>query len=131
MNILSIAFLGVFTAIISLSIQRYNSEISFMLSIAGCILIFLSVLLNLNSVYETLKSILSTAGVNITYISVLLKALGICFLTEFACDCCMDAGQKALAGNVSLAGKILVLVTAIPLYKDVLDTVLSLTGGAV
>lgn len=131
MSILAICFIGVITSVISLSLRRYNAEISFLTAAAGCILIFLSVLLNLNSVYETLSSILSTAMIDSTYIAILLKAMGICFLTEFACDCCIDAGQKALANNVSLAGKILVLVTAIPLYKDVLDVVLSLTGGAV
>ncbi len=131
MSIFSICLMGVLTAVISLAIKRYNSEISFLLAIAGSVMIFLSILLNLNSVYETMKNILATANINVTYISILLKIMGICFLTEFACDCCIDAGQKALAGNISLAGKIIVLVTAIPLYQDVLNTVLSLTGGTV
>lgn len=131
MNILAISFIGIITSVLALMLKRHNSEISFLIAIAGCVLIFLSVLLNLNSVSETINSILSTAQINTTYISILIKAMGICFLTEFACDCCIDAGQRALANNVSLAGKILVLVTAIPLYKDVLDTVLNLTGGAV
>ncbi|MGN0489238.1 MAG: SpoIIIAC/SpoIIIAD family protein [Ruminococcus sp.] len=131
MNIFSICLIGVLTAVISLALKRYNSEISFLLAISGSVLIFLSILLNLSSVYETLTNILSTASINVTYISILLKVMGICFLTEFACDCCIDAGQKALAGNISLAGKIIVLVTAIPLYQDILNTVLSLTGGAV
>lgn len=131
MSIFSICLIGVLTAVISLAIKRYNSEISFLLAIAGSVMIFLSILLNLNSVYETLKNILATANINVTYISILLKVMGVCFLTEFAYDCCIDAGQKALAGNISLAGKIIVLVTAIPLYQDVLNTVLSLTGGAV
>jgi stage III sporulation protein AD len=131
MSIFSICLIGVLTAVISLALKRYNGEISFLLAIAGCILIFLSIILNLNAVYSTLKSMFSTADINVTYISILLKAMGICFITEFACDCCIDAGQKALAGNISLAGKIIVLVTAIPLYQDVLNTVLSLTGGAV
>lgn len=131
MNILSICFIGILTSLIALSLKKYNSEISFLVAISGCILIFLSVLLNLSSVSETVNSIISTANVNSTYIKILLKAMGICFLTEFACDCCIDAGQKALANNVTIAGKVLVLITAVPLYKDVLDTVLSLTGGAV
>ncbi len=131
MNIISITMIGIVTAVLSLSIRRYNGEISLIIAIAGCVIIFLSVLLNLSSVFETVKSILATASVRTEYIVILLKAVGICFLTEFACDCCNDAGQRALAGNVSLAGKILVLVTAIPLYEDILNTVLSLTGGAV
>ncbi|MCH5298155.1 MAG: stage III sporulation protein AD [Ruminococcus sp.] len=131
MNIISITMLGVLTALLSLSIRRYNAEISLIIAIAGCVIIFLSVLLSLSSAFETVKSILATAYVSTEYIVILLKAVGICFLTEFACDCCTDAGQRALAGNVSLAGKILVLVTTIPLYQDILNTVLSLTGGAV
>ena len=39
---------------------------------------------------------------------------------------CNDAGSKALASNVSLAGKILVTVTSLPLYADILNVVLSL-----
>jgi len=131
MNITAICLIGIVTSVLALMLKKYNSEISFLLAIAGCILIFLSVLLNLNSVRETVNSILATAQISSTYISILLKAMGICFLTEFACDCCIDAGQKALSNNVSIAGKILVLVTAIPLYRDILDTVISLTGGAV
>ena len=131
MSIVSICIIGILTSVIALTLKKYNSEISFLLAIAGSVLIFLSVLLNLNSVSSTISAILSTAQINTTYISILLKAMGICFITEFACDCCIDAGQKALANNVSIAGKIFVLVTAIPLYKEVLDTVLSLTGGAV
>lgn len=130
MNIAAVCFIGIITAVISLTLKRYNPEISFLIAVAGCILIFLSMLLNLNSVSEAFKSILSAAQINSTYVAILLKAVGICFLTEFACDCCIDSGQKALANNVSIAGKILVLVTAIPLYRDILDTVLSLTGGA-
>ena len=57
--------------------------------------------------------------------------MGICFVTEFACDICRDAGQSALASNVALAGKVMVLVTAVPLYSQILNTVLTLMGGSV
>ena len=131
MNIIAICFIGIITAVIALTLKRYNAEISFLIAIAGSVLIFLSVLLNLNSIRETINQILGLASINPTYIAILLKVMGICFITEFASDCCIDAGQKALANNVSLSGKILVLVTALPLYKDVLNTVISLTGGTV
>ena len=131
MSILAVSFVGVTTAVLSLSLRRYNAEISIGVAIVGSIIIFLSVLLNLNSVYDTVSSILTASSVNTKYIAILLKCVGICFLTEFASDCCFDAGQRALANNIAIAGKIIVLVAAMPLYKDVLDTVLSLTGNAV
>lgn len=129
MSILAVCVVGIITSVTALSLRRHNAEISFLAAIMGCVLILASVLINLTSLYDTLKELLSSAGISISYITVLLKALGICFLTEFACDMCMDAGQRALAGNISLAGRILIIVTAVPLYKEILDTVLSLTGG--
>ena len=131
MSILAVSFVGVTAAVISLSLRRYNAEISIAVAIVGSIIIFVSVLLNLNSVYDTVGSILNASSANLKYIVILLKAVGICFLTEFAGDCCFDAGQRALANNIAIAGKVLVLITAMPLYKDVLDTVLNLTGNAV
>ena len=130
MNILAVSVIGILTSVIVLALRRHNAEISFIAAIAGSALIFISVLVNFTSLYDTLKDILAAAEININYISILLKALGICFLTEFACDMCIDAGQRALAGNISLAGRILIVITAVPLYKEILDTVLSLTGGA-
>lgn len=131
MNIVAICALALITSVIAVTLKRYNGEMSLMVAIAGCIFIFLSLLSSFTSLYDTVNKILSSTGINVTYITVLLKAVGICFVTEFACDCCKDAGQNALASNVSVAGKIMVLVTAIPLYNEILQTVLSLTGGAV
>ena len=131
MNIVAICALAVVVAVVAVTLKRYNGEYSLLICIAGCIFIFLSLFTSINSLFDTVNKILSNAGISITYITILLKALGICFITEFACDCCKDAGQTALANNVSLAGKVMVLVTAIPLNTEILNTVLTLTGGAV
>lgn len=131
MNIVAICALAVVVTVVAVTLKRYNGEYSLLICIAGCIFIFLSLITSINYLFDTVNKILSNAGISITYITILLKALGICFITEFACDCCKDAGQTALANNVSLAGKVMVLVTAIPLYTEILNTVLTLTGGAV
>ncbi len=130
MNIVSLCAVAVLTSILVLSLRRHNAEISFLSAVAGCVLILISVLVNMSSLYDTLRDILSASGIKLSYITILLKALGICFLTEFACDMCIDAGQRALAGNISLAGRLMIVLSAIPLYKEILDTVLSLTGGS-
>ncbi len=127
MSISSICLIGIITAVISLSIRRYNSEIAFLTTLAGCIIIFLSALLNISSLYETAQRIFSTASVDISYIKILLKAVGLCFISEFAVDLCIDSGNRALANNISIAGKVLILITSLPLYNDILNCVLSLT----
>lgn len=128
MSIVAVAITAVVAALLSLSLRRHNAELSFLLALAGCAIILGSVLLNLSSVYEAVQKLLSSTSVSAAHIGILLRAVGICFLTEFACDCCIDAGQRALANNVAVAGKVMVLLTAVPLYEEVLNTVIQLAG---
>lgn len=60
--------------------------------------------------------------------SLLLKALGIAFLTETAASICRDSGETSLAGWVETAGKLEILLLSFPLIRTVLDTVAALLG---
>lgn len=126
MNIFSICVLAVVTVIIILTLRSRNSEIALMLGISCSIIILLSMLSQVSLIINTLNSIIAASNININYIVILLKVIGICLITEFAVNTCKDAGSQSLAGNVSLAGKIMVTITALPLYSDILNTVLSL-----
>lgn len=89
--------------------------------------------------------ILSLAGTVILYITdlaagtnaldgdtwtILLKALGVAFLTETAASICRDSGEGGLAGWVEMAGKLEILLLSFPLIRTVMDTVAALLGGA-
>ena len=58
--------------------------------------------------------------------SILLKALGIAFLTETAASICRDSGEGTLAGWVETAGKLEILLLSMPLIRTVLNTVAEL-----
>lgn len=64
-----------------------------------------------------------TGGVNEEGWSILLKALGVAFLTEVSASVCRDSGEAGLATWVETAGKLEVLLLSFPLIKTVLDTV--------
>ena len=57
---------------------------------------------------------------------ILLKALGVAFLTETAASICRDSGETGLAGWVEMAGKLELLLLSFPLIRIVLDTAVSL-----
>ena len=89
--------------------------------------------------------ILNLAGTVISYVTeltrgtgaldgetwtLLLKALGIAFLTETAASVCRDSGEPSLAGWVEMAGKLEILLLSFPLIRRVMETVSALlTGG--
>lgn len=57
---------------------------------------------------------------------ILLKALGVAFLTETAASICRDSGETGLASWVEMAGKLELLLLSFPLIRTVLDTAVSL-----
>lgn len=57
---------------------------------------------------------------------ILLKAVGIAFLTETAAAICRDSGEGGLAGWVEMAGKLELLLLSFPLIRTVLDTAVAL-----
>ena len=126
MNIVSIGVLAVVAVIVALTLRPKSAEIALMLTVACAVLILLAVLSQAGQIIGTVNSIVAAAQINTGYIAILLKVVGICLLTEFAVNTCRDAGCQSLAGNVSLAGKLLVTVTALPLYTDILNTVIGL-----
>jgi stage III sporulation protein AD len=61
---------------------------------------------------------------------ILLKALGLAFLTETAASVCRDSGEAGLATWVETAGKLEILLLSFPLIRTVLDTVSALLGAS-
>jgi stage III sporulation protein AD len=59
----------------------------------------------------------------------LLKALGIAFLTETAASLCRDSGEAGLAGWVETAGRLEILLLSFPLIRTVMETVTALLAG--
>lgn len=126
MNILSICILSVVAVIMIVTLRPKNGEIALMLTISCSVIILVSVFSQVSAVMDTINNIIAVSDINTSYVAILLKVIGICLITEFTVNTCKDAGSQALANNVSLAGKIMVTITSLPLYADILNTVLSL-----
>ena len=60
------------------------------------------------------------------YVPVILKTLGIAYVTEFTSAICQDAGEKSISGKVELAGKIAIFFSALPVFTSLLDLLNSL-----
>lgn len=130
MSIITIAALAVVAAIAAVTIKKYNGETSLMLSIACGVILLMSVISFAGSILQTVNSIAAASDMNIEYIKILLKVIGICIVTELAVSVCKESGQQAIAANVTLAGKILIMVTSLPLYSEILNTVVSLVSSS-
>ena len=128
-HVLHICVIAIVLCIALCVIKKHNKDYAILLSaVAGISILFL-IFSKAIPVLEELKRLSQIAHVDQKYICILLKCTGICFITQFASDCCDDAGEKSLANKVELAGKISILIVAIPLFTNISDIILKMING--
>lgn len=85
---------------------------------------FLILIDQIHSILQMIERVASEANVSNVYVETLLKIIGIAYIAEFGAQITKDAGQGAIASKIELAGKILILVMAIPILTVVIETIL-------
>ncbi|MBP2625544.1 MAG: stage sporulation protein [Firmicutes bacterium] len=126
MEIIQIIGLGFVVTLLILIIKQQRPEIAVQLSLALATIIFLMVLSKINVVLNLFRDMAAKANISSMYLNTILKIIGIAYVTEFGAQVCRDAGEGAVAGKIEFAGKVLVMVMAIPIIALVLDTIVRL-----
>ncbi len=123
LKILAVALVTVFAHII---VKQTKPEIAMIISIAGSVLIIVMIVDSLSSVLSSFYGIFQTTGVDTTLLTPLFKIIAIGYITEFGANICLDAGASSVADKVLFAGKLVILLVALPIVTTVVDMVVSL-----
>ncbi len=123
---IKLAGIIVVSLILIIFIRDTKKEFSLLLSIAVGILVFMSVAQEFYSVVETISSLVENSGEISSYISLMLKILGISLLGQFVIDLCRDNGENALATQTEIAIKIVIISMTLPLIETVIKIVTGL-----
>lgn len=126
MSIFQVLGCGFLTLVLWLVLQQYKSNLSIFVVIAFGVLIFLSVVGQLQNLLQTLLQITEQAGVNVIYLTTIFKIIGIAWLTEFLCQVCRDVGSSALAVKLEFAAKMAILLLAFPVLTAVLESIVTI-----
>jgi stage III sporulation protein AD len=126
LEITQIVGFGLIAAVLSIILRQYKPEIALLVSVAAGIALFLMVLGKIGVIIEVLQDLSKRADVNMVYLGVILKIVGIAYIADFGAQVCRDAGEGALAAKIELAAKILILVLAIPIVVAVLDILMKI-----
>lgn len=126
MNMITICGAAIVTAVLAVMLRSQSPHSAMLLSVAAGAIIILSLLKNLPDTLSGIQSVLADGGIDTADIAILLKVMGICFVTEFTCDCVTEAGLLSLSTNISFAGKILVLLTSLPLFQNIITVITTL-----
>ena len=125
-----IAAVGVLlcAALLSTVLRVWRPELALGLSLAAGALVVGLLLKELAPLLTSLRRMMTVGGLSDNALSVVLRAAGVCFVTQWAADTCRDAGQSALAGKAELTGRVLLLLMTVPLFEQVLTLVTGVVG---
>lgn len=124
MEILQIVGLGLIATIVIVVLKTQRPEIAIQISIVAAVVIFMLVAGRLTSVIELLNRYTEKANIDMSYLTVLLKIIGIAYIAEFGAEVCKDAGESSIASKIELAGKIVIAALAVPIMTSMLDLII-------
>ena len=129
MDIIKITITAVICAVAVILVKEYKPEFTSAAEIAGIAAVSLMIIDKLKDVFSETESLFNSAGVlDDGYLRLLIKVLGIAVITQIGSDICTDNGSTALASNVELAGKIIILAMCFSLLKALVSLSSGLLG---
>ncbi|KHE69174.1 stage III sporulation protein AD [Halobacillus sp. BBL2006] len=129
MDIIQVVSLGLIAALLIILLKEQKSSAAFLLLLVTVIIIFLSILDQVKYIFTLLSYIADQAQVEPVYFKTILKIIGIAYIAEFGAQLIRDAGLNSLASKVELAGKLFILMLAIPIVTAVIETILNFIPG--
>ncbi|WP_202076694.1 stage III sporulation protein AD [Caldalkalibacillus salinus] len=126
MEIIQIVGLGLISTVLILLLKEQKPLFAFMLATFTGIFIFVFLIGKISEVIQVIERLATEGGINLIYLKTILKIIGIAYIAEFGAQITRDAGQGAIASKIELAGKVLIMVMAIPIITVIIETVMNL-----
>lgn len=126
MQLLQIVGIGIVAAVIIIVLRVQKPEIAVLASIVTGIVIFMLLASKLSAVIDLLQSYANKADIKPVYFNTILKITGIAYITEFGAEVCKDAGESSIASKVELAGRVTIIILAVPIITSLLDLIIKI-----
>lgn len=107
-------------------VRKERPEIAVLLSVAAASLILTALLKNINQVLLVFNNLALKTQLNLSYLKLIVKIVGLAYLAGFGAQICKDAGEGGMAAKIELAGKIFILTLGIPIMVGLLELILKM-----
>ena len=123
MGILQIGVMGIVGVLFAVQLKQEKAELAIYLCIGISILIFFQILTHMGTLVSAVKELSGQIQMDVSYMNTLLKMLGITYVAEFVSGICKDAGYQAIAAQIEIFGKVVILVLSMPILMALLKTI--------
>ncbi len=124
MDMIQLVLVSMVAALLYIILKDIQPTFAFLILLLTSALIILVVIKQIQIILQLLQAIGERASIDATYIHTILKIIGIAYVTELGANITKDAGLASVASKLELAGKIFIILLAIPIITAVIDVVI-------
>ena len=118
---MKIFVLAIIIAVICTVIKNYKPEYALLCQLCGVAVIAFYVIASLGDIFNELNDMVSLSDIDSSFLQVLLKALGISIMTDFASSVCRDSGNNTLSNGIDFFGKTIIVFMSLPMLKKLAE----------
>ncbi|MFD0958705.1 stage III sporulation protein AD [Paenibacillus chungangensis] len=126
MDMIQIVGISLIATVLIVIVREQKPAFAFLLAAFTGLFIFLFVIGKIEAVITVLEDLAARSGIPSVYLKTVLKIIGIAYIAEFGAQIVRDAGQESIASKIEFAGKVFILVMAIPIISVIVETVIGL-----
>ena len=122
-EVIKIIGVGMITSIAAILLKANKPELSFAVTVTGIIVMLMLLMDMLESTLTIFKEIAQITGIENGLIKLLLKIVGVGYITEFSAGILQDFGSNSVADKVVLGGKITIVALSMPVIESLLTLI--------
>ena len=123
MDIIPVASVALIGTFLSLSIKKEAPVFAACVSLISGLVIFFYVADGIEILAESIDRMTKESGINKTYMAMVMKIASVSYICGFISDICADAGEKAAADKVEMAGRVAIAVISAPVLMSLMEAV--------
>lgn len=117
-KIIAVAITG---GILSVFLKSYKKEYAMLLGIVTALILLFIMSDMIAALVQEFASLTDKTGINREYVEIIVKTVGIAYISEFASQILKDAGENSTASKVELGGKVSILCITLPIISNFLE----------
>ena len=119
MNAISALGFAAAAAVIAFTVRQFDPAAGRNIAIAAGSFIMLSLIANFSGAAQRIREIAEQGGVPPDMVTLIVKAVGIAYLSQLTSALCGDLGESSLAVTCEVVGKLLLTLLALPIVQRI------------
>ena len=128
MDFFIILYSPFFVSILIFLLKGFKSDFAPALAAVGSVVLLGAVLTLIDGAADAVKELFQSSELESEHIKNLLKIIGAAYIVDFSASLCRDMGEASMASKIELAGRIFIVLLAVPWAQTLIGAVKSLGG---